>query len=86
MDGSLPLHENGTSGNDEVDLEEMAAKRIAGGGMIDSVANMANSILGAGNVLLMLNSVFAHALFLGIIGDVICLSLTHGKHSHSTRI
>lgn len=32
----------------EVDLEGLAAKRTAGGSMIDSVANMANSILGAG--------------------------------------
>ncbi|KAG1716628.1 hypothetical protein ID866_506 [Astraeus odoratus] len=31
----------------EVDLEEVAAKQWAGGGMLDSVANMANSILGA---------------------------------------
>ena len=31
-----------------VDLEELAAKRTAGGGLLDSVANMANSILGAG--------------------------------------
>lgn len=32
----------------DVDLEELAAKRTAGGGMLDSIANMANSILGAG--------------------------------------
>ncbi|KAL4080369.1 transmembrane amino acid transporter protein-domain-containing protein [Scleroderma yunnanense] len=31
-----------------VDLEEVAAKQWTGGGMFDSVANMANSILGAG--------------------------------------
>ena len=31
-----------------IDLEELAAKRHAGGGLLDSVANMANSILGAG--------------------------------------
>ncbi|KAI6157605.1 amino acid transporter [Pisolithus tinctorius] len=31
-----------------VDIEEMAAKQHAGGNMFDSVANMANSILGAG--------------------------------------
>lgn len=33
---------------DDLDLEELAAKRTAGGGMFDSIANMANSILGAG--------------------------------------
>ena len=31
-----------------IDLEELAAKQTAGGGLLDSVANMANSILGAG--------------------------------------
>ncbi|KAF9460695.1 AAAP amino acid permease [Collybia nuda] len=30
------------------DLEELAAKSLTGGGMLDSIANMANSILGAG--------------------------------------
>ena len=51
MDASLPLHGvNGTSG-DDMDLEEIAAKRTAGGGMVDSIANMANSILGAGESL-----------------------------------
>ncbi|KAF8906531.1 amino acid transporter [Gymnopilus junonius] len=51
-DASLPLRTtNGNRveiGDDIVDLDELAAKRTAGGGMIDSVANMANSILGAG--------------------------------------
>jgi solute carrier family 38 (sodium-coupled neutral amino acid transporter), member 11 len=32
----------------DVDLEELVAKQGAGGGMLSSVANMANSILGAG--------------------------------------
>lgn len=39
--------ENG-DGDYPLDLEELAKKRNAGGGMLDSVANMANSILGAG--------------------------------------
>jgi len=45
---------NGANGNsviigeDTVDLDEIAAKRTAGGGLFDSIANMANSILGAG--------------------------------------
>lgn len=39
---------NGTVSHGETDLEELAAKRTAGGSMLDSVANMANSILGAG--------------------------------------
>lgn len=33
-----------------LDLNEIAAKMTAGGGMFDSIANMANSILGAGKV------------------------------------
>jgi len=37
--------------NGDTDLEELAKKRTAGGGMIDSIANMANSILGAGKVI-----------------------------------
>jgi len=34
----------------EVDLEELAAKKDAGGSLLDSIANMANSILGAGEL------------------------------------
>jgi sodium-coupled neutral amino acid transporter 11 len=51
-DASVPLTR--TNGQDappqEVDLEALAAKRVAGGGMFDSIANMANSILGAGEL------------------------------------
>ena len=49
---SMPM--NGANGNsviigeDTVDLDEIAAKRTTGGGLFDSIANMANSILGAG--------------------------------------
>jgi sodium-coupled neutral amino acid transporter 11 len=49
-----PMQMSSTNGNsvvigeDSLDLEEIAAKRTAGGGLIDSIANMANSILGAG--------------------------------------
>jgi sodium-coupled neutral amino acid transporter 11 len=35
-------------GEGDYNLEEIAAKRMAGGSVIDSIANMANSILGAG--------------------------------------
>ncbi|KAK7472573.1 hypothetical protein VKT23_000687 [Stygiomarasmius scandens] len=47
----LPLHVgngNSTAEETEINLEELASKSTAGGGMIDSIANMANSILGAG--------------------------------------
>ncbi|KAJ7188250.1 amino acid transporter [Mycena filopes] len=51
VDVSVPLlRTNGETfqESDQVDLEALAAKRIAGGGLFDSIANMANSILGAG--------------------------------------
>ena len=48
VDASLPLSERNGTATDHVDLEELAQKRTAGGGMLDSIANMANSILGAG--------------------------------------
>lgn len=49
VDGTLLLeHRGADGGNDELDLEDLAAKSSAGGGLFDSVANMANSILGAG--------------------------------------
>lgn len=48
LDISLPLHGNGSSQESHVDLDELAAKRVAGGNLLDSIANMANSILGAG--------------------------------------
>lgn len=48
VDGSLPLHDANGLSSDEMD--EIAGKRVAGGGILDSTANMANSILGAGNV------------------------------------
>jgi solute carrier family 38 (sodium-coupled neutral amino acid transporter), member 11 len=44
----LSLRPNGEVEEADIDLEELAAKRHAGGGLLDSVANMANSILGAG--------------------------------------
>lgn len=47
LDASMPLHQR-DGGEEHVDLEDLAAKRTAGGGMFDSIANMANSILGAG--------------------------------------
>ncbi|KAJ3520402.1 hypothetical protein NMY22_g12774 [Coprinellus aureogranulatus] len=48
LDAGLPLQSRNGSASEHVDLEELAQKRTAGGGLIDSVANMANSILGAG--------------------------------------
>lgn len=46
-----PLSANGINTEDGyLDIEDIAAKRTAGGNMFDSVANMANSILGAGEL------------------------------------
>ena len=49
QDGSMLLTRSGQT-SDEIDeeLEEIVAKGKRGGGMLDSIANMANSILGAG--------------------------------------
>ena len=46
-----PMTTNGVASEEGyLGLEEIAAKRTAGGNMVDSVANMANSILGAGEL------------------------------------
>ncbi len=50
LDIAIPLHTSTGQTDTELalDLEDLAAKANAGGGMVDSIANMANSILGAG--------------------------------------
>ncbi|KAK0226084.1 amino acid transporter [Armillaria fumosa] len=49
LDTAIPLHTStGQTDAEALDLEDIAAKANAGGGMVDSIANMANSILGAG--------------------------------------
>ncbi|KAI0314122.1 transmembrane amino acid transporter protein-domain-containing protein, partial [Amylostereum chailletii] len=49
-DMALPLNEDGLPPLTETDLDELAQKQHAGGGLLNSIANMANSILGAGTV------------------------------------
>jgi sodium-coupled neutral amino acid transporter 11 len=44
----IPMGVDYATGGSNVDLEELSAKLGAGGGMLSSMANMANSILGAG--------------------------------------
>ncbi|KAI0268713.1 amino acid transporter [Gloeopeniophorella convolvens] len=44
----IPMGMEGVPDYSELDLDELAAKQSAGGGMLNSIANMANSILGAG--------------------------------------
>lgn len=52
-DTTIPMYESGNQSLlSDLDLSEVAAKQHAGGGMLDSVANMANSILGAGKLYL----------------------------------
>lgn len=78
-DGTLQLEQQGGATDTDitdVDLEELAAKRTAGGGMLDSVANMANSILGAGTIAIamLFNVQYTHCLpvcIVGIIGNTI---------------
>ncbi|KAI6125719.1 amino acid transporter [Pisolithus croceorrhizus] len=51
LDTIIPMYQPAAleeSSISPIDIEEMAAKQQAGGNMFDSVANMANSILGAG--------------------------------------
>ncbi|TFK75433.1 amino acid transporter [Pluteus cervinus] len=50
LEAAYPLRnaEDGGSTLTQAELDEMVAKKANGGGMIDSIANMANSILGAG--------------------------------------
>lgn len=51
LDTIIPMYEPAAreeSRTSPIDIEEMAAKQQAAGNMFDSVANMANSILGAG--------------------------------------
>ncbi|KAG5651775.1 hypothetical protein H0H81_007528 [Sphagnurus paluster] len=53
LDASTTRHGETTNGHEmsggvQYDLEELAAKPNSGGGLLDSIANMANSILGAG--------------------------------------
>ena len=44
----IPLGVDGDSACSDIDLDELAAKQGGGGSMLNSIANMANSILGAG--------------------------------------
>jgi sodium-coupled neutral amino acid transporter 11 len=44
----IPMGVDTTPECSDVDLDEIIAKQAVGGGMLNSIANMANSILGAG--------------------------------------
>ena len=67
----IPLSEDGVPAYSELDLDELVAKKSAGGGMLNSIANMANSILGAGTYSSFPFSfalIYDHTIFQGIIG------------------
>lgn len=76
-DGTLQLETRGGTDVEalsDAELEELVAKRTAGGGMLDSIANMANSILGAGTIALAVLFVvqhnhYLHICIVGIIGN-----------------
>lgn len=76
-DGTLQLETRGGTDVEalsDADLEELVAKRTAGGGLLDSVANMANSILGAGTITLAVpfyvqHNRYLHICIVGIIGN-----------------
>ena len=75
LENALPMQS--TNGIDEAELEEIAAKRSSGGGILDSTANMANSILGAGN---------AHVMALLNYSDSCCSSFIHRHYWYTIRL
>ncbi|KAH9998521.1 amino acid transporter [Russula compacta] len=72
----------------DVDLDELVAKQSAGGGMLNSIANMANSILGAGLPYAINRAGFFTGMFLlfvlcGVTDWTIRLIVTNAKLSGS---
>ncbi|KAF8210288.1 transmembrane amino acid transporter protein-domain-containing protein [Mycena galopus ATCC 62051] len=79
VDATIPLLP--TNGHEvshptsEVDLEELAAKRISGGNLFDSIANMTNSVLGAG-IIGLPYAVSQAGFFMGIFLLVVLCGVT----------
>ncbi|KAF8577746.1 amino acid transporter [Ramaria rubella] len=71
----LSSRPSGIADDEIIDLEELAAKKHAGGGLINSVANMANSILGAG-IIGLPYAIRQAGFFTGIILLVILCGIT----------
>ncbi|RDB16965.1 Vacuolar amino acid transporter 2 [Hypsizygus marmoreus] len=63
------------SDGSQYDLEELAAKQTAGGSLVDSIANMANSILGAG-IIGLPYAISQAGFFMGLILLVILCAVT----------
>jgi len=71
QDGEILLTHSGQSrGEVDEELEGIIAKGKHGGGMLDSVANMANSILGAGQCMFNLLRNIFFTRYPGIIGEL----------------
>ena len=71
QDGGIPLTHNGQSlGEVDEELEGVIAKGKHGGGMLDSIANMANSILGAGQYMFNPAPSYLFTEYPGIIGGL----------------
>ncbi|KAG1802709.1 amino acid transporter [Suillus plorans] len=74
-DTVIPMYETDSMENGElrnVDLDDLAKKQWSGGGLLNSVANMANSILGAG----LPYAVNQAGFFLGIVLLVVICAVT----------
>ncbi|KAF8504240.1 amino acid transporter [Hysterangium stoloniferum] len=71
----LLSRQGGLDENDDIDIEELTAKTHAGGGLLDSIANMANSILGAG-IIGLPYAVRQAGFFTGIILMVVLCAVT----------
>lgn len=77
-DTVIPMYETDSMENGElrnVDLDDLAQKQWSGGGLLNSVANMANSILGAG-IIGLPYAVNQAGFFLGIVLLVVICAVT----------
>ncbi|KAI9442237.1 amino acid transporter [Lactarius indigo] len=84
----IPMGTDGVSGYADADLDELVAKQNSGGGILNSIANMSNSILGAGLPYAMSRAGFVTGLFLLVVlcyvtDWTICLIVTNAKLSGS---
>ncbi|KAH9083541.1 amino acid transporter [Lactarius deliciosus] len=82
----IPMGTDGVPGYADVDLDELVAKQSSGGGILNSIANMSNSILGAGLPYAMSRAGFFTGLFLLVVlcyvtDWTICLIVTNAKLS-----
>ncbi|OJA18237.1 hypothetical protein AZE42_05175 [Rhizopogon vesiculosus] len=78
-DTTIPMYEANDLENDvmfrNLDLDELAAKQWSGGGLLNSVSNMANSILGAG-IIGLPYAVSQAGFFMGIVLLLVLCAVT----------